>query len=64
MVRAMLSSDSVEVTDQRCIYENDAILVEHSFISFPDGSKETVLSLWTKRNDKFVKVKTGATPIK
>jgi hypothetical protein len=64
MVRAMLSSDSVEVTDQRCIYENDDILMEHSFISFPYGSKEAVLSVWTKRNDKFVKVKTGATLIK
>ena len=40
MVRGMMSSDSLEVTDQRCVYENDDILVEHSFMSFPDGSKE------------------------
>ena len=64
MVSAMMSSDNLEVTNQRCVYENDDILVEHSFISFPDGSKEAVLSVWTKRNDKFVKVETGATPIK
>ena len=64
MVRGMMSSDSLEVTDQRCVYENDDILVEHSFMSFPDGSKEAVLAVWTKRNDKFIKVETGATPIK
>tara|TARA_B100000902_G_C27031379_1_gene774677 strand:- start:123 stop:449 length:327 start_codon:yes stop_codon:yes gene_type:complete len=64
MVRAMMSSDSLEVTDQRCVYENDDILVEHSYMSFPDGSKEAILAVWTKRNDKFVRVETGATPIK
>ena len=64
MVRAMMSSDSLEVTNQRCIYENDDVLVEHSNISFPDGSKEAVLAVWTKRKDKFVRVETGATPIK
>ena len=64
MVRGMMASDSLEVTDQRCVYENDDILVEHSFMSFPDGSKEAVLAVWTKRNDKFIKVETGATPIK
>ncbi len=64
MVRGMMSSDSLEVTDQRCVYENDDILVEHSFMSFADGTKEAVLAVWTKRNDKFIKVETGATPIK
>lgn len=64
MVQAMMSSDSLEVSDQRCVYENDDVLVQHSCISFPDGSKEAVLAVWTKRNDKFVRVETGATPIK
>ena len=64
MVRAMMSGDSLEVTNQRCIYENDDVLVEHSNMSFPDGSQEAVLAVWTKRNDKFVRVETGATPIK
>tara|TARA_B100001057_G_scaffold473022_1_gene536996 strand:- start:1211 stop:1537 length:327 start_codon:yes stop_codon:yes gene_type:complete len=64
MVRAMMSSDSLEVTNQRCIYENDDVLVEHSNMSFPDGSQEAVLAVWTKRKGKFVRVETGATPIK
>ena len=64
MVHAMMSSDSLEVTNQRCIYENDDIMVEHSFMSFPDGSKEAVLAVWSKSNGKFVRVETGATPIK
>lgn len=64
MVRAMMSSDSLELTEQRCIYENDDIMVEHSLMSFPDGSKEAVLAVWSKSNGKFVRVETGATPIK
>lgn len=64
MVHAMMSSDSLELTEQRCIYENDDIMVEHSFMSFPDGSKEAVLAVWSKSNGKFVRVETGATPIK
>ena len=43
---------------------NDDVLVEHSNMSFPDGSKEAVLAVWTKRKDKFVRAETGATPIK
>ena len=27
IVHVMMSSDSIEVTDQRCVYENDGILV-------------------------------------
>ena len=45
MVRGMMSSDSLKVTDQRCVYENDDILVEHSFISFPDGSKLSLIHI-------------------
>ena len=34
MVRGMMSSDSLEVTDQRCVYENDDILDENSYAYF------------------------------
>ena len=64
MAREMMANDKFIQESTRCVYENSEILVEHSFMSFPDGSKEAVLAVWTKRNDKFIKVETGATPIK
>ncbi len=63
MSRQMMSSASLEIKDQRLIYENDEVLVEHSFMSFPDGSKEAVLAVWTKKDGKFTRIETGATPV-
>ena len=63
MVKLMMSSESLTFTEQRCLYENDDILVEHSFISFPDKTSEAVLAVWTKEDNKFIRVETGATKI-
>ncbi len=50
MVTAMMQSDQLEIKNQRCIYENEEILVTHSMMSFPDGTS-------------VIRVETGATPI-
>lgn len=63
MVETMLASDHLEIQNQRLIYENDDILVEHSFMAFADGSREAILAVWHKRNDQLARVETGATPI-
>lgn len=63
MVDAMMSSDNLEIQDQRLVYENDEILVEHSVVAFADGSKEAVLAAWHKRDGQLARVETGATPI-
>ena len=39
MIEKMFASGAVKQDNHRCIYENDDIMVEHSFMEFPDGSR-------------------------
>ena len=47
----------------RCIYENDDVLVEHSLMDFPDGSREAVMGVHVKKDGLIFKTETGATLI-
>ena len=49
---------------QRCIYENDDILVEHSVMRFPDGTRESLISVKMIENGQIIRVETGATPMR
>ncbi len=61
MMSNMMANTEVVVNNSRCIYENDEILVEHSVMDFPDGSREAVMSVHTKKDGKIVRTETGAT---
>ena len=50
--------------NMRCIYENDDILVVHSFATFPSGDKEAVLMVHKKKNGPLWRTETGAMAIK
>ena len=50
--------------NMRCIYENDEILVVHSFATFQSGDKEAVLMVHQKKDGLLWRTETGATPIK
>ena len=52
------------LASQRCLYENDEIMVEHSVMTFPDGTSEAVLVVNHIKAGKVIRVETGATPIK
>ncbi len=56
-------SERVEIRNQRVIYENNEILVLHSFLYWPSGSKEAVLSVRILKNDKAIRMEIGATPL-
>lgn len=64
VLRTMMESDSLEISDDRCLYENDEILVTHQVMKFPDGTSEAVLIVNTLKDGKIIRVETGATPIK
>ena len=64
MMRRFMASDAVEEHSRRCIYENDEILVTHSVMSFADGSSESVIAAYTKKDGLIVRTETGATPVK
>ena len=63
MVRHMSSAGDWSVSDHRCLYENDDIMVEHSVMSFPDGSREAVMAVNMLKDGKIVRMETGATKL-
>ena len=63
MIKSMFASDAVQQNNHRCIYENDEILVEHSVMDFPDGSREAVLGVHTIQDGQILRTETGATPL-
>ena len=64
ILTTMMESDALEFSKQRCLYENEDIMVEHSFMKFPDGSSEAVLVVNHLQDGKIIRAETGATPIK
>jgi len=63
MLRAFMSSDSVVVRSQRCLYENESVCVEHSVMDFSDGTREAILSFHRIQDGQFIRSETGATPV-
>lgn len=63
ILTAMMESEALEFSKQRCLYENEDIMVEHSFMKFPDGSSEAVLVVNHLKEGKIIRTETGATPI-
>ena len=49
---------------ERCIYEDDKVLVEHPHTTCPDGTKETVMAVHMKKDELLQRTETGATPVK
>ena len=60
----MTESTALETSNERCIYENDDIIVLHQFMKFPDGTSEAVMVVNMKKDGKIIRAETGATPIK
>ena len=61
MLRGFMSSDSVVVHTQRCLYENADVMVEHSVMDFPDGTRESIISFNRLKDGLIVQSETGAT---
>ena len=64
MMRGFMASEAVQEHSRRCVYENEDVLVIHSFMDFADNSSEAVLVVYTKKDGQLLRSETGATPIK
>lgn len=64
MMQAMSGSGQWGIQNERCLYENDDVIVGHSTMNFPDGSREAVLAFHKIRDGKIISTETGATPLK
>lgn len=63
LVTGMMANDKFIQESTRCVYENDDILVEHSFMSYPDDTREAVMMVAMKQDGKIIRVETGATTL-
>ena len=59
----LISPDAPKSENARIIYENDEIGVAHYFVSFKDGSRQSVLVVYIIKNVKIIRSETGATNI-
>ena len=51
-------------SNNRCLYENDDIMVHHNIGNFPDGTKEAIMAFHTLKDGKIIRTETGSTPLK
>ena len=61
MVTGMMENDKFVQESSRLVYENDEILVDHSFMSYPDKSREALMLVSMIKDGKIIKMETGAT---
>ena len=63
MVTGMMANDKFIQESSRCVYENDDILAAHSFMSYPDNTREAVMMIAMKKDGQIIHVETGATAL-
>ena len=61
MFRGFMSSDSVKIIQQICLYENDEVVVEHSVMDFADGTRESIINFMKLKDGLAIRSETGAT---
>ena len=54
---------TMKLEKQRCIYEDENVLVEHSLATFGSDAKEAVMAVHMKKDGLIIRTETGATPL-
>ena len=60
----VIACDNFKREKVRCIYENDDIMISHSFITFPNGTTDAVMYVGILKDGKLFRSETGSTPLK
>ena len=63
MVTGMMADGKFIQDSTRCVYENADILVQHSFMSYPDDTKEAVMMVAMLKDGKIIRMETGPIPL-
>ena len=58
-----MKKGNLKFENNRCIYENEEILVMHSIGHFPDNTKEAIIAVHILLDGKIIKTESGATRI-
>jgi hypothetical protein len=56
--------ESMEVTEMRCLYENEDIMVIHFINKFPNGTSDAIMMVDMKKDGLIWRTETGSTPLK
>ena len=56
--------ESIEITEMRCLYENEDIITTHSITKFPNGTLDAVMMVSMKKDGLIWRTETGSTPLK
>ena len=59
-IMRQMVSNNVTPKAQRCLYENEEVLVSHGIMNFPDGTTEAILRFDLLKDGKMTKSETGA----
>lgn len=63
MLENFVKADLPPGQKQRCIYENEEILVSHSFNKFPNGTVDAVMTVQHLKDGKICMMETGSTTV-
>ena len=58
-----MKKGNLKFENNRCIYENDEIMIIHNIGYFPDKTKEAIMAVHSLLNGKIIKTESGATQI-
>ena len=61
MVTGMLANEKFIHESSRCVYENNDILIQHNFMSYPDDTREAVMLVAILKEGKIINLESGAT---
>ena len=63
MGAGMFDNEKFVFESSRCVCENSEILVDHSVMSDPDGTREALMVIAMLKNGKILHIETGATSL-
>ena len=63
MVTGMLANKKFIHESSRCVYENNDILIQHNFMSYPDDTREAVMLVAMLKDGKIINLESGATSL-
>ena len=63
MVTGMLANGKFIHDSSCCVYENNDILVQHYFLSYPDDTREAVMLVAILEDSAIINLESGATSL-
>ena len=63
MVTGTLANEKFIHESSHCVYENNDILIQHNFMSYPDDTREAVMLVAILKDGKIINLESGATSL-